>query len=236
MLSVVSLLLGVGVVAASFVVILISPVIIQGLWEAYYLLSIYDPTPEYLAEYRPDADSSEYIVENWFQKFKITYLINFISSLSTLLIVFVYGFFILDIGLSFASIFGTASLIVAINSALRIADKVSIRSGEHVLKKSDITLFGYSFYTSLWVLTILGGIIAVLNGSIGSSASTATFGSVYQALYWAGIWFFLLVTIPLCTEYFLAEITDLKEAAIDFRLTDVEKARRQLNGERTDAE
>jgi succinate dehydrogenase hydrophobic anchor subunit len=79
------------------VLIVLTPVISFGMWKFYRLLGVYHPTPSDLETYledKPEKDASQYISEDWFKKFGLTFAINFMTVGVALVLVLIYGLII----------------------------------------------------------------------------------------------------------------------------------------------
>lgn len=215
----------IGLVAfAVLFLIITTPIIAKGMRRFYHLLALYHPTPGDLQLYLVDKDGEnpdDYITEDWLTKFGMTYAINFISATPTLMLVLVYGVVFLRRPMSFGAIFGSGIVIVAINSSLRIGEKFNTRWGRSFETDFDLLSFGYTFFTSLWVLTILGVTITILNGNVDSVATLVTgdnLGPLNSAIAWGFTYVGFLIAIPLLTEYCLANKIDIDHKDIDFEL------------------
>jgi hypothetical protein len=210
-----------GVALAAIVIILVTPVIAHGLWRLYWLLGVYHPTESHL-EQQSGVEPDEYYTETWIEKWELTYIINFVSTIPTLLLVLVYGIVVLDMDLSFPAIFGAGVVIVAVNSALRIGSLTTLPWGNNQPTSSELVSFGYSFFTSLWVLSALGAVIAILNQEVATALTAGTesnFGSLQTGAIWAGVYVVSVMGIPFVTEYYLAkrgldrEVMNMKKIA-----------------------
>jgi multisubunit Na+/H+ antiporter MnhG subunit len=212
-----------GTTVAALFLIVTTPVVASGFGKYYHLLGIYHPTPNQLEEYvsdKPDVEVDDYISEDWITKFGMTYAINFISSIPVLMVVLFYTVVILRIQeMSYGAIFGTGIAILAINSSLRVGDKITTRWGKSSGSGTELLSFGYSFFTSLWVLVAIGATITVLNQTIPEILTQTTeenLGTIYDAGFWGFSYILFSILIPLVTEYSLCNYIDIDDDELDF--------------------
>ncbi|WP_436910913.1 hypothetical protein [Halosimplex marinum] len=213
-------LLVAGVLLSSIFLILTTPVVAKALWQYYSLLAVYHPTDDLLKKYKPDADV-DYKTESWLYKFGLVYVINFITVTPTLMLVTLYGTIVLGQPLTVKAIFSAGIVILAINTSFRIGDKITTDWGRdrNPDTRSELMTFGFSFYTSLWVLTAIGGVTTVVNGRAGQMLTEATeqeLGSLVDASVWGLIFVGALILIPLLTEYLIANHLGISEDEINF--------------------
>jgi hypothetical protein len=134
----------------------------------------------------------------------------------------VYGIVVLNLTLTFGTLFGVGIMLVIINFWLRFIDKIEFPSSSSHEERIDILSFGWNFFTSLWLLSVLGIMVYGVNGSLArfiSQASGSSLGTVRNGLSWAIIFIVVLFTIPLITELALAEFLDSDSNAIDYEET-----------------
>jgi hypothetical protein len=209
-----------GIGAVSIILIFLTPVISFGMWKFYRMLGVYHPTPADLDNYledRPGEEATDYISEGWFEKFGLTFAINFITVGIALILVLIYGLVILGYDMTFSGIFGAGIVVVAVNTSFRIGDMMNLRWGRQRSEGVELLSFGHTFFTSLWVLSALGSTVSVLSGRVPKVIMEAEYSwSVENAVIWGCVFVFFMIIIPFCTEYILAEHVDIDEDVIDF--------------------
>jgi len=209
-----------GLGAVSVILIFLTPVISFGMWKFYRMLGVYHPTPDDLKAYlekHPDEDAADYISEGWFEKFGLTFAINFITVGIALILVLIYGIVILGYEITFSGIFGAGIVVVAVNTSFRIGDMMNLRWGRQRSEGVELLSFGHTFFTSLWVLSALGSTVSVLSGRVPTVIMEPEYNwSVENAVIWGCVFIVFMIFIPLFTEYMLANHVDIDEDVIDF--------------------
>lgn len=192
--------------------------IAKGFRICYYLLGLYHPTEEDVIKYRPSDDVDDYLTENWFRKGGLTFVINFSSIMVTLLVVLVYGILFLDQTVSYRAIFGTGIVILGINTSLRFGSLFNTR-WELPEADQDLLSFGHAFFTSLWVLAVLGLTITVLNKNtqqISRTLANIQPGSLEQGMLWGCGFIFAVIIIPFLFELIMSKWVPISKESMDF--------------------
>jgi hypothetical protein len=110
--------------------------------------------------------------------------------------------------------------IVAINTSLRIADIMNFRWGRRRDENVEMLSFGHTFFTSLWVLSVIGSSIAFSSGRAPDSITNTKYTwDLTSGAIWGVVFIFTIIIIPLCTEYLLANHVEIDEEMIDFEYT-----------------
>jgi len=206
--------------------VLTTSMIAKGFRAFYHLLGIYHPTEDDLNKYieeNPDENTDDFITENWVEKFGLTFAINFISVMPILMLVITYGYFFLRRPLSYPAIFGTGIIILGVNTSLRIGEKFKTRWNIVQTGEQKLMDFGYSFFTSLWVLTIMGLAITILNGNINEVVDlvkNTNPGTPTEGAIWGVIFILFLIGIPFATELVLSRYVPINQKDIDFIKSD----------------
>ena len=211
-----------GFISISILLSVLTPFVAHGFWEYYRLLGLYHPTPDHLDKHldnHPEEERNEHICEHWFTKFVTVFFINTLSTGPVFMVFLSYGVVVLGTDMTYATLFGSGMIIIIVNSLLRLIDMIPFRWNNNRDQEIELLLFGYSFLTSLWVLTAIGTMVYEVNGQLLlrlQSIPNSGLVSLSKGIEWAVYFLMVLVGMPLIVELVLSRVLRSDSDTIDY--------------------